>query len=312
MTGNGNALALWEVAGAGHPAVTIAPTLASRPRNRGLPDGGVSASIPKYVHAAKLVRLWIAEGALGPGEIVPSGMALARVTGYSSLTCRRALRELVKDGTLVPGPSPNARPRVPFPGPAQGRRQVIPQSARALSAGLASRRHALGLTQPAFADLVGYSVTTVGHAETGRIWQSRGFWEEADKALRAGGELLRLHSAWQADSSPFADNAADDADGNEDDHKRADLLTEDEREVVRQAGQLYTLIADRIVAHGPTRDDDLAELRAAIHVIQRAMEAQAAARAYPREFRLLGTVIPKTIALGSAVTGSHPDGNLAP
>jgi hypothetical protein len=298
MSGHGNELAVREAGEAG-----IVTPLTLPPGNRGLPGSGVSVSIPKYLQAAKLVRLWIAEGALGPGEMVPSGAALAKVTGYSSLTCRRALRELVEDGTLVPGPSPNARPRVPFPGPAQGRRQVIPHAARALSAGLASRRHALGLTQPVFADLIGYSVTTVGHAETGRIWQARGFWGKADRVLRAGGELLRLYRAWQADSSPFADNVADDdADGNE---ERADLLTDDEREVVRLLGLAYTLIDGRIVAHGSTRDADLAELRSAVHVIQRAMEAQAAARAYPREFRLLGTVIPKTISLGPA-EDRHP------
>jgi len=86
-------------------------------------------------------------------------------------------------------------------------------------------------------------------------------------------------------------SAGDDAGaGVSQDH--GDLLTADEHEAVRQAGLLYTFIAERIVAHGPTRDDDLAELRAAVHVIQRAVEAQAAARAYPRKFRLLGTVIP--------------------
>jgi hypothetical protein len=80
--------------------------------------------------------------------------------------------------------------------------------------------------------------------------------------------------------------------GAEEGQDHGDLLTTDEREAVGQAGRLYTFIAERIVAHGPTRDDDLAELRAAVHVIQRTVEAQAAARAYPREFRLLGTVIP--------------------
>ena len=46
------------------------------------------------------------------------------------------------------------------------------------------------------------SVTTVGHAETGRLWQSRHFWEQADKALDADGALLRLHDAYQAASAP--------------------------------------------------------------------------------------------------------------
>jgi hypothetical protein len=34
-------------------------------------------------------------------------------------------------------------------------------------------RHAADLTQTDLAALVGRSVTTVGHAETGRTWQSR-------------------------------------------------------------------------------------------------------------------------------------------
>ena len=42
------------------------------------------------------------------------------------------------------------------------------------------------------------SATTVGHAETGRLWQSRQFWERADSGLGAGGALLRLHDAYRA------------------------------------------------------------------------------------------------------------------
>lgn len=68
-------------------------------------------------------------------------------------------------------------------------------------------------------------------------------------------------------------------------------VTAEEREAVQLAGHLYTLIAERVIADGATRDDDLAELRAAVHVIQRMVLAQAAARAYPREFRLLGGVV---------------------
>jgi hypothetical protein len=42
------------------------------------------------------------------------------------------------------------------------------------------------------------SVTTIGHAQTGRVWQSRAFWERADNAVNAGGELLALHDAYRA------------------------------------------------------------------------------------------------------------------
>jgi hypothetical protein len=69
-------------------------------------------------------------------------------------------------------------------------------------------------------------------------------------------------------------------------------LTADERDAVRLAGELYTLIAEEICGSGPTRGDDLAELRAAVHLIQRAVLANAAARGYPSEFRLLGEVLP--------------------
>ena len=93
--------------------------------------------------------------------------------------------------------SRNARPRVPLRAPTPGE-QTRAGAARVLSAGFAARRRAAGLTQADFAALVYASVTTVGHAETGRMWQSRAFWERADKALAADGELLDLHDAYRA------------------------------------------------------------------------------------------------------------------
>ena len=249
--------------------------------------------LPKYLLVAARVRAQIADGALAPGEPAPSGSELASVTGYSVLTCRRGLRTLIRDGVLVPGASPGARPRVPAPGG-----QGLADAARALSAALAARRRAVGLTQPQFAVLIEVSVTTVGHAETGRLWHSRAFWERADKELSAGGELLRLHDAYRAAIVPPAPHAEPDREAEPMSHAEPTqappppgLLTPAEHDAVRQAGLLYTLIADRVVADGPTRDDDLAEIRAAIHLIQRAVLAQAGARAYPSEFRLLGTVI---------------------
>jgi transcriptional regulator with XRE-family HTH domain len=151
---------------------------------------------PKYVRVAAAVRGQIADGTLRPGQPAPSGAALGRVTGYSTLTCRRALRVLIADGVLIPGPSRNARPRVAG-GPQALAERDLAAAGRALSAGLAARRRANGLTQPELAVLAGISVTTVGHAETGRLWQSRQFWERADAVLGAGGELLRLHDAYR-------------------------------------------------------------------------------------------------------------------
>jgi hypothetical protein len=69
------------------------------------------------------------------------------------------------------------------------------------------------------------------------------------------------------------------------------LLTEAEHKAVADAGRLYTFIATEVIADGPTRDEDLAELTAAIHVVQRMVMGNAAARAYPAKYRLLGQVI---------------------
>jgi DNA-binding XRE family transcriptional regulator len=148
---------------------------------------------PKYAEVAAMVRAQVADGTLIPGMLAPSGAALARTTGCSTLTCRRALRTLIADGVLVQGASRNARPRVPGLG-----NQALADARRALSGALATRRRATGLTQPQLAGLIGVSVTHVGHAETGRLWQSRPFWEHADNHLSADGELLRLYDVYRA------------------------------------------------------------------------------------------------------------------
>lgn len=152
--------------------------------------------LPKWARVAAAVRSQIADGTLRPGQPAPSGAALSRVTGYSTLTCRRALRVLVADGVLIPGPSRNARPRVAG-GAAPRAERDLSAAGRALSAGLAARRRAAGLTQPELARLACASVTTIGHAETGRLWQSRRFWDRVDAVLSAHGELLRLHDGYR-------------------------------------------------------------------------------------------------------------------
>ena len=154
----------------------------------------------KYLRAAAVVRRQITDGVLRPGQPAPSGAELSRLTGYAVLTCRRALRLLITEGVLVPGPSRNARPRVAGAAQLPGEHDLA-AAGRALSAGLSARRRAVGLTQPDLAALAKVSVTTVGHAETGRLWQARRFWERADNALGADGGLLRLHDAYRAASA---------------------------------------------------------------------------------------------------------------
>jgi hypothetical protein len=65
------------------------------------------------------------------------------------------------------------------------------------------------------------------------------------------------------------------------------LLTDSELDTLDLAARLadqYALIVD----YGPSRTADLAEFGHHIHAIQQAVMAQAAARAYPERFRLLG------------------------
>lgn len=65
------------------------------------------------------------------------------------------------------------------------------------------------------------------------------------------------------------------------------LLTDDEHRAVELAGELYGVLC-AVVGNGPARDQDLRELVAPIHAIQHAVLKQAAARAYPDRYRLLG------------------------
>src|ERR1700728_4331771 len=116
--------------------------------------------LPKYLRVAAAIRRQIADCTLRPGQPAPSGAELSRAFGVSTLTCRKALRALIADGVLVSGPSRNARPRVADPAAPDLERDLA-DAARALSAGLAARRHAAGLTQAELGALAGGSGTTV-------------------------------------------------------------------------------------------------------------------------------------------------------
>jgi hypothetical protein len=120
---------------------------------------------------------------------------------------------LFEDGALIPGTSRNVRPRVPSL--ASARQRTRAEAARVLSSVLADRRRAADLTQqPQLAEITGMSMTTIGHAKTGRLWQSHRIWERVDKGLNAEGELLRLHDAYLAaealrDPAVIADEACE-------------------------------------------------------------------------------------------------------
>ena len=74
----------------------------------------------------------------------------------------------------------------------------------------------------------------------------------------------------------------------------SELLTQLEKETAVMLGQVHMNMC-RIVADGPTRMDDLTESCHHIHVLQRMIMSQAAARAYPDQFRLLGSLIPGAV-----------------
>lgn len=68
-------------------------------------------------------------------------------------------------------------------------------------------------------------------------------------------------------------------------------LTTEEHEAMVLSGKLAGAVR-KIIGEGPTSEHDWAEAAAAIHVIQRMILAQSAAREYPDLYRLLGKMIP--------------------
>lgn len=66
------------------------------------------------------------------------------------------------------------------------------------------------------------------------------------------------------------------------------LMTDTEHRAMDLTAQLWNLLAGQVIANGPAGPGDRAELAAAVHTIQRMVLGQAAARAYPDRYRLLG------------------------
>lgn len=67
-----------------------------------------------------------------------------------------------------------------------------------------------------------------------------------------------------------------------------DPLTDAEHRVMDLTAEVWNTLVREVVGDGPARDGDLAELAHDIHRIQERVLAQAAARAYPDRYRLLG------------------------
>lgn len=71
-----------------------------------------------------------------------------------------------------------------------------------------------------------------------------------------------------------------------------EMLTDLEREVIADAGELWNKLC-KVVGSAAAREGDLAELVRHVHGIQQAVMANAAARAYPDQFRVLGGMVPR-------------------
>ncbi len=83
-----------------------------------------------------------------------------------------------------------------------------------------------------------------------------------------------------------------------------EVLTDDEKEALRLTGDLGNLL--RRIIQGPQGMKDWDEAAGHLHVLQRMIGAQAAARAYPGSYRLLGQSLPPREPNGYQSMTSEP------
>jgi len=69
-----------------------------------------------------------------------------------------------------------------------------------------------------------------------------------------------------------------------------ELLTSKEKLVLAQLAEVWNGLCE--ISAGPIAGADLGELVVHVHALQHAVMAQAAARAYPNEYRKLGATLP--------------------
>lgn len=70
------------------------------------------------------------------------------------------------------------------------------------------------------------------------------------------------------------------------------LLLPVEHKAIQLSAELFNAVV-AITGDGPTREADLAELAHDVHHLQTRILAQAAGRAFPHSYRLLGSTIPQ-------------------
>lgn len=71
-----------------------------------------------------------------------------------------------------------------------------------------------------------------------------------------------------------------------------DLMTEAEHRAMELTVELTNVVCQEVIGDGASRSGDVREFVAAVHVIQRMIKGQAAGRAYPDRYRLLGRTLP--------------------
>jgi hypothetical protein len=74
------------------------------------------------------------------------------------------------------------------------------------------------------------------------------------------------------------------------DRETPDLLTPQEHELLAVLGGVWTELCS-MTDHGPSRSRDLEEMAHHLHVLQRYVLSQAAARAHPELYRRLGATL---------------------
>jgi hypothetical protein len=68
-------------------------------------------------------------------------------------------------------------------------------------------------------------------------------------------------------------------------------LTEAETRAMDITVDLVAVVCQEVIGHGPTRDNDVREFVDKVHQIQATIMAQAAGRAHPDRYRLLGETL---------------------
>ena len=70
-----------------------------------------------------------------------------------------------------------------------------------------------------------------------------------------------------------------------------EMLSDNELRAMEITVELVNVMCKEVIGQGPTRDADVREFVHHVHIIQQAILSQAAGRAYPDRFRLLGETL---------------------